>query len=229
MRLLRWLEDLFWPRRMGCLCCDDLTGGAWLCPTCEKALQAMRLSEEDAGMEDVRSVYRYDGNARQLVVLLKDRCMADAAHVLAQGMAEAIGEMNLPKDTVFTWVTMPEVRRRMRGIDHGKTLCEAVSAKTGFPCRKLLVRRSNAHTQRGLNREARLQNIADSIRCEEKISTPVLLIDDVLTTGATVSVCSEALRAAGASRVYALTATKVVLKSGCQQKKEVDIYGFYPS
>ena len=210
MRLLKWLEDILWPRGLRCICCDDLCWGKLLCDTCQKALEAMKLP--DIAVEgDVCSVYRYEGVARQLVILLKDHCAADAATVLANEMADVINAMKLPENTVLTWVTMPDIRRKKRGIDHGRTLCEAVSSVTGMPVRQMLVRSKNVHTQRGLNREARLKNIADSIRCEKSIDSTVVLIDDVLTTGATVSVCAEALRGAGATKVIAVTATKVVL------------------
>ncbi len=209
MRLLKWLEDVLWPRGLGCICCDELCRGKLLCDTCQKALDAMKLPDDAAG--DIRSIYRYDGVARQLVILLKDHCAADAAMVLAPQMADAINAMKLPEDTVLTWVIMPDIRRKKRGIDHGRTLCEAVSSVTGMPVRQLLIRSKNGHTQRGLNRDARLKNIANSIRCEVSIDSTVVLIDDVLTTGATVSVCAEALRKAGATNVIAVTATRVVL------------------
>ena len=211
MRLLRWLEEILWPRGLGCLCCDEYCSGGLLCPTCRQALEAMKLQGDSAGEGEIRSVYRYESVARQLVVQLKDHCVADAAAVLADEMSAMIETMALPSNTVLTWVTMPEKRRIQRGIDHGRTLCEAISQKTGLPVRQLLRRTKNSHTQRGLSRKARLTNIANSIGCEEHIDVPVLLIDDVLTTGATVSVCSNALRNAGAPQVFALTATKVVL------------------
>lgn len=211
-RLLAWIEEILWPRRTVCLCCDYVSEGEMLCPACLKALQAMRLEASEQGDGDVRSIYRYEGIVRQLVHQLKLDCQKDAAEVLAADMADLLSSMALPADTVLTWVTMPDMRRKKRGIDHGRTLCEAVSRRTGFPARQLLVRVGNVHTQRGLNREKRLKNVARNIRCEEKISVPVVLIDDVLTTGATVSVCSEALRNAGAPRVLALTASKVVLR-----------------
>ena len=211
-RFWRLLGEILWPRGTACLCCPELSYGEPLCPDCQKALTAMRLQGDDAGDETVRSVYRYDGVAKQLVRLLKEQCLEDAAHVLALDMADVMSAMALPEETVLTWVTMPEKRRKVRGIDHGRTLCEAVAHRTGRPVRQLLIRQGNGHTQRGLSREKRLQNIAGSIRCETKVDVPVLIIDDVLTTGATVSACAEALRAAGAPKVYALTATKAMLK-----------------
>jgi len=112
----------------------------------------------------------------------------------------------------LTWVTMPLLRRKKRGDDHGRELCEAVARHARLPAQQLLVRAGNGHTQRGLNREKRLQNLTKSIRCNRTIDVPVVIIDDVLTTGATVSACTEALRNAGATQVYALTASRVVLK-----------------
>ena len=141
MRLLQWLEEILWPHALGCLCCEELCPGQLLCPDCQSALDAMKLPDDLSKEGNVNSVYRYDGIARQLVVLLKDQCMADAADVLAQEMANAVKAMELPPDTVLTWVTMPEVRRKKRGIDHGRTLCKAVAKQMGMPMKQLLIRR----------------------------------------------------------------------------------------
>ena len=211
-RLLALVNEVLWPRGMKCLCCYYASEGELLCPACKKALQAMKLDEAGQGDALIRSVYKYDGIVRQLVHQLKLDCQKDAAEVLAEGMAEMLMEMNLPADTVLTWVTMPSMRRKKRGIDHGRTLCEAVARRTGFTSRQILTRVGNVHTQRGLNREKRLKNVARNIRCEEHITFPVVLIDDVLTTGATVSACTDAMRSAGVPNVLAMTASKVVLK-----------------
>ncbi len=211
MRWLRVLEDVLWPRGLKCLCCDDLSEGELLCPACRRELQGIRLSPQNAGDDLVRSVFRYDGKAKQLVLMLKMECVADAAEALAEEMAEAVKAMALPPDTVLTWVTMPERRRRERGIDHGRLLCLAVGKRTGIPVRQLIVRTGRMHTQRGLTRSERMRNLSGTIACPERIATPVLLIDDVLTTGATASACASALMAAGSPSVYAVTATKAML------------------
>lgn len=215
---LRKLEDILWPRGLKCICCDEYAQGEPLCPECRKALDAMRLSPEQAGDDQVRSVYHYDGVAKQLVLALKLENVADAALPMADAMADVIEDMHLPPDTVLTWVTMPDIRRRKRGIDHGRRLCEAVAARTGMPARKLLYRTGRFHTQRGLSREARLRNLVGTVACNQNVTTPVLLIDDVLTTGATISICAETLLKAGAPAVYALTATKA--KTGANHSDE---------
>lgn len=209
-RVLRYLEECIWPRGVKCLCCDSLSDGEYLCPDCANALDAIFLDEADNPSGNVRSVYRYDGVAKQLVLLLKEEGMEAASKVLAAGMANMIRTMALPPETVLTWVTMPERRKRIRWIDHGRQLCEDTGVLTGLPIRQLLERTGNLHTQRGLNREARLHNLSGSFECRCEVHTPVLLIDDVYTTGATVAACSAVLKAAGAPAVYALTATQAI-------------------
>lgn len=212
-RLVRLIEESIWPRKVKCLCCDSYSEGEWLCPDCTKALEAMKLSPELSSTVNAQCVYQYDGVAKQLVLLIKEECVADAAYPLAQGMAEIVSSMKLPSDTVLTWVTMPEMRRRKRGIDHGRVLCQVVAMQTGLPVRQLLKRTKRVHTQRGLGQEARLQNLTGTVLCEEKIKSPVLLIDDVMTTGATASICTAVLKAAGAPEVYVITATRAMLRA----------------
>nr|MBR4280567.1 ComF family protein [Clostridia bacterium] len=225
MKLGQTMSDIFWPRGIACLCCDALIGGGILCPDCQAALAVMRMKPHEQGR--VRSAYHYDGLAKQLVIMLKMACAADAAEVLAVAMAEEIHCMKLPADTVITWVTMPKARLRERGIDHGRTLCEAVSRLCGLEVRELLKRRGRFHTQRGLKQEARLRNLNGTVVCNERIDVPVLLIDDVTTTGATASVCAEALLAAGAPRVEVLTATRAMHISQEKENRKADLYGFY--
>ncbi len=200
-RLRAWLMEAFWPRGMACLCCGEASSGALLCEDCQRELDTLRLPD------DAAAVWQYEGCARQLVIGLKHRCMADCAEVLAEGMAGRIRLMDLPPDTVLTWVTMPDKRRRERGIDHGRTLCEAAAVRLHLPARQMLTRTRSIHTQQGLNRAERLANLSGTFRCEGPIATPVLLIDDVTTTGATLQACSEALRRAGCPAVYVMTAT----------------------
>lgn len=210
-RALQALADVLWPRGVKCLCCDEYSEGEPLCPACSASLQGMRLDPSLGGTPDRRGVYRYDGIAKRLVLLLKESCVADAALPLAVGIAKELRTMALPPDTVFTWVTMPDVRRRKRGIDHGRTLCEAAAAELGFPARQLLIRVKNTHTQRGLSHDERIKNLSGVFASKGDVHGTVVLIDDVMTTGTTGALCAKVLLESGASSVLVMTATRAML------------------
>lgn len=221
------LADLLAPRGLKCLCCDTESEGEYLCTDCRKALLSLRLSPEETQRGDLYCAYRYDGAAKQLVVSLKEDCLADAAQVLADGMYEVLRTANLPEDTILTWVTMPRKRRIQRGIDHGYVLCTALGERCGFPVRQLLQRKGKVHTQRGLSREKRLRNLEGTFFCDVPLNGPVLLVDDVMTTGSTASTCAEALMKAGATHVYVITATKATIAAERLDMRKVDLYGLY--
>ncbi len=154
---------------------------------------------------------------RALVLQLKHHGVKQAADVLADGMMETVCAMGVPKDIIVTWVTMPEKRRKKRGIDHGRVLAEALAQRMQVPCLKLLNRREgNRHTQEGLGREERLNNLQHAFEAIPLQGENVLLVDDVHTTGATALFCTRALLFAGAGSVWVLTAT------GVRRKKQED-------
>lgn len=199
--------------RLKCLCCDELSEGELLCEDCRGALEDLRIEQTSEPQTVYHGVFRYEGVAKKLIVMLKMECLAAAADVLAEEMAPVVRTMNLPEDTVMTWVTMPDARKRQRGIDHGQTLCEALANRVDLPAWQLMVRVGKARTQRGLHRAERMKNLAGSFQCPEPVTSPVLLIDDVMTTGATAEACCQALLRAGAPRIYVLTAAQVMKKS----------------
>lgn len=228
-KLLQLWDEIISPRGVKCLCCDELSYGELLCHDCQKALKAMRLPADEIQYGDICCAYRYDGIAKDLVLYLKEDCLADAAHALASGMWDVLKTMHLPENTVMTWVSMPKLRRKQRGIDHGRELCTALSRLCGFPARKILSRKGRIHTQRGLSKEKRLTNLSGTFVCSERLDHPVLLVDDVLTTGATAAACTDVLLKAGATSVYVIAATKASPDSKSFKIRKVDLYGFYPS
>ena len=197
------LLDWVYPVGAVCLLCGRAAGGELLCPECRKGLDACALPE------DVHAVWLYTDEAGRLVRMLKERAVGPAAEVLARGIAEKLSQRSIPADAVITSVPMPVVRRRERGIDHGWAIARALSAQTGLPAKPLLKRKArSAKTQRGLSAEERLRNMRDAFAPLENIPDTVILVDDVLTTGATVTACADCLRAAGCSRVIVLVATR---------------------
>lgn len=211
-KLWRQLQQLLlgfgWPNRVYCLCCGRLTGGQLLCRACEQELEDLRLPNKL--QHPWRAVWSHQGAPRRLVHVLKYDGVTTAVLPLAKGMSEVARTMNLPPDTVVTWVTMPASRRLERGIDHGRCLAEAVAKELDLPAREILTRSEQIgqKTQQGLDVEQRRLNLEGAFRCDEELHHAVLLVDDVCTTGATASICYESLLLAGAAQVMVLAATR---------------------
>lgn len=200
MNLLRAL----YPERVVCVACGRPSNGELVCAACTKELEGLRLD----GLR-LHAAYRYEGVAKKLVHRLKFDNVTAAATVLARAMAMDAVLLHLPPDTVVTWVTMPEKRKRIRGIDHGQVLARAVALRLGLQARRLLIRseKHSLRTQRGSSRARRLQNLQGLFTAEEHLPRHVLLVDDVTTTGATMQTCTQCLCQGGA-RVFGLTATR---------------------
>ena len=216
-----FLLDLVYPEGAVCRACGKVSDGEILCPDCRTSLRSdgslFRWETEELG-PDLTAYYLtpHAGIARTLVLRLKHQAEACAVRPLADLLLPLPKDFSFPPDTVVTWVSMPENRRRDRMIDHGRILAEAAAAQLDLPCRKLLMRRETRHkNQASLNRTAREKNLKDAFLPLEKITFPVLLVDDVLTTGTTARRCAEALRAGGAEQVTVLTFTRATrLKDG---------------
>jgi ComF family protein len=104
---------------------------------------------------------------------------------------------------LVTFVPTASGHRRERGFDHAELLAKELAKLKRWPFARLLVRTSQTR-QLGSNRELRKRQLKDAFRVSHSRlikDTHILLIDDVLTTGATVEACSKILKKAGASLV----------------------------
>ena len=229
-RILRWLrrvgngvEDLLFPDRSECICCGGWSGGAYLCGDCVRQLEQLRMVSQPAkkwlhppagGADPMRvySVWMHVHEARRLVLKLKFRHHSAAAGVIAPYMAEIIRPCS--PDTVITWAATAPDHVRQRGWDHGEELARAVAKELGLPCEPLLVRVNtrNLRDQRGLTAEKRMKNVRNPYASLRPVTEPVILVDDVITTGATALECVRTLQHAGCPDVRVLTATQAVMK-----------------
>ena len=155
------------------------------------------------------AAFRYEGVARELVARVKYRNERAALPWLTAAMAAALTERypsGFGRDpVVVTWAPASAGRRRASGFDHGELLARGVAERLGFPAARLITRGPGL-PQTGRTRAARrpgppLRPVG--IGAGGRL---VVLVDDVVTTGATLSMAAAALRRAGAVRVVALTA-----------------------
>jgi ComF family protein len=121
----------------------------------------------------------------------------------------------LPRDWRYDMVVpMPLHWRRgwERGFNQSELLAKVLSARVGAPIVKAVRRKRRTPSQAGLTNAQRRTNVAGAFVWNKKYSVKdrhVLLVDDVLTTGATASACAAVLKRAGAKRVTVLTLARV--------------------
>ncbi len=162
-----------------------------------------------------RAAFRFDDVGRSLIHGLKYGDRLELAPALARWMARA-GRDVLDGADALVPVPLHWTRLFRRRFNQSAELARHLSALTGIATEPMLMKRvrRTAH-QVGLTRARRIENVTGAFRIAEDRSTLVrgrnlVLVDDVLTTGATLEACARVLRRAGAARIDVLTAARVV-------------------
>lgn len=162
-----------------------------------------------------RAAFVYNDASRRLVLDLKRSGRRDGLGSFAGWMAQAGGAL-LDEADVIVPVPLHYVRLASRGFNQSAWLAGALARRSGTPlCVDLLKRTRRTPTQGGLSARARRRNVAGAFTVRPRRAglvqgKRVLLVDDVLTTGATLSACTRALKRAGARHVDILVLARVV-------------------
>lgn len=177
-----------------------------LCTRCSRRLAAAEplRGAGPTGLDRAWSSAPHEGVARDLVVALKFRRLLSVAELIAERV-QWLAPGDLLSGTIVPVPTAP-LRAAMRGFDPASEIASALATRTGLPLDPCLSRRGGGR-QVGRRRSQRIGH-PPRIHARAKVPRSVLLIDDVLTTGATLSSCARALRSAGAIRVVAITFTR---------------------
>jgi ComF family protein len=154
-----------------------------------------------------RAAVEYDERVRRLVGAWKERGL----RLLAAHAAELVTEV-VPRPVAAALVAVPPARDRTlrRGHHPPARLAQELARRWELPVEPLLARTREIGSQRGLDRAARRRNVRGAFRGHEPRVASLCLVDDVYTTGATVSSAASALRAAGARRVEVVTFARAV-------------------
>ncbi|CAN5532647.1 ComF family protein [soil metagenome] len=193
-------HDLTLPFTSQCAGCNQ--PGPTLCRSCRFSLASAATQVSDDG---VLAALPFDGVARQVLHGLKYRNRRGVAHQLAQLM---VRRLRISEVDVVTWAPTSGSRARNRGYDQSELLARAVARELGVPCRRLLYR-SHGQQQTGHNRVERLHGVSfrsRPLRRAGRLPLKVLLVDDVVTTGATLVAARSALEHAGAASVVCVAA-----------------------
>ncbi len=161
-----------------------------------------------------RAALLYKDNARRMVLALKHGDRQELAEPAALWMAQVIDAFPL-KDMIVAPVPLHWMRMLKRRYNQSALLAQALARHVGLPmCPDLLQRQRRTQSMDGLTKEVRFTSVKGAIRAHPRrrhrlAGRPVLLVDDVLTSGATLSAATDACLAAGSGPVYVVTLARV--------------------
>jgi predicted amidophosphoribosyltransferase len=187
-------------------CGRSCRSGAVVCTRCTRRLSAAAPLQGSGppGLDRAWSSAPHEGVPRDLVAALKFRRLLPVAGLIADRI-HWLAPTSLLSGAVVP-VPTARLRAMQRGFDPATEIAVALAALTGAPLRPCLAR-SGGGRQVGRRRAQRIGH-PPQIHARGEVPRSVLLVDDVLTTGATLSACARALRGAGAIRVCAVTFTR---------------------
>ena len=198
------------------LCYKALDHKPGLCSACAKMVGYAgqhQISFTKVDNIDVYFLQSFNDGVRQLIHMLKYQGKTLPGRLLGEALGRGLGEvLNERDDWLVVPVPLHSARKRERGYNQSAIIARAIGEFSGFQvCEEGLKRVRHTPSQTRLDRQARYLNMesAFGVRREEKINGRwVVLVDDVVTTGATVSACVNALIGSGAKRVVVATVAR---------------------
>jgi competence protein ComFC len=159
------------------------------------------------------AAYRSRGIVRQIIHDFKYGHQIYLRQPVARWLRAALDDTRLRdcRFDIIIPVPLHPTRQRERGFNQASLLAELLSAQVSIPSKLLLERARYTTTQTALDRSERMENLHNAFRLRKNMDVRglrVLLIDDVLTTGSTLSECARILKSAGAISVHAATAAR---------------------
>lgn len=196
------LLDLFFPPR--CAFCGKI-GVHGVCPGCERGLpRAETALREGAGFGKCAAPLKYEGIVRESILRYKFHGARSAAEGYGEILAQCVAEELSGEFDVVTWVPVSEKRRRKRSYDQACLLARATAKVWNAEHVPMLRKRWDNPPQSGLGAPERRGNVIgiyEALNAETIRDTRILLIDDIITTGSTLSECVRVLKEAGAASV----------------------------
>ena len=220
------LVDLFYPQR--CVGCDRRASDL-LCQACFEALPRIgrpfcarcgmptafetfvcdECKGVDFGFESARAPLKYTGVGKEIVHTLKYRGYTGIVERLAVPLMLGVLDSKVRFDAIMP-VSLHRSRLRRRGFNQAELLARGVANEIKAPVSDTIQVVRMTRDQVELSAVERRANVSGAYRAKGRVGGRVLLIDDVFTTGATMSACAETLLRAGAKEAHALSLCRTV-------------------
>lgn len=205
-----WLNALFYPEK--CIFCGKVLdeNETDLCRNCRKTAPEFPGSKIKLSfLAQWTGLWYYKENVRQSLLRYKFYGRRSYAAVYGRLLAMKLQSTDNTQWDVLSWVPISRLRRWGRGFDQSQLLAEAVSRELGVPAVQTLRKVRNTRPQSGLgtaaHRRANVLGAYEAVDSANWSGKRILLLDDVVTTGATASECAKTLLLAGAKEIQLAT------------------------
>lgn len=188
------------PKTSTCFRCNRLTKDFKVCTGCRSRTK----------LAGVVVAHHYEGAIKRLVQAIKYQNAGSAATTLANRLTPLLRSHPAGDWQIVTSVPTSSSRRRLRGYNQAELIARIVARELGLPYCSLLGRLTDK-VQVGKSRKDRLEQVKGIFYAKSPrlfCGAKVLIVDDVVTTGATMSECAQVLRAAGAKSVWGAAVAK---------------------
>lgn len=225
------IDDLFFDLKLTCNACGRENKEGYFCSECQKKIEyndvicnhcgrsvinkesfCNSCQGRDTFFDKARSVFRYLSPVSDMIMGFKYNNKKYFARIFAEVCSYLLLTEFADSDFIIN-VPMHSKDKRKRGYNQTELLCNEISAKTGYRfINGLFIKQKRTQRQATLSREERIKNLQDAFELSDKKAVKdkvVLIVDDCLTTGATVETLSQKLKKAKAKKVYVLTVASV--------------------
>lgn len=192
----------------------------WNCPLCAKRVDSLTLCSSCRGFFEKKIYpmyhsphidtflisFEYGGPGKELIYKYKFQSETYLAEILGDLLCKTLLDSELLREHyVLTYVPMTKRAREKRGFNQSKLLCQYVSQFLDVPMVDCFEKRNATKEQVGLSKEERLKNVKGAFAMKE-YAEQLIIVDDVITTGATVGELARIAKEQGIKKVAALVA-----------------------
>ena len=199
----REILNIIYPIEEKCMVCDE-DGFIGICPSCKSRIN--KAKNEGS----ILSYGFYGGILKSLILKFKYESNYNVGYLLANFLIEIIKESEIDID-IICYIPMIRKDERKRGFNQCKLIANEIGYNLNIPVSNCIKKVKHTKEQKKLTKEERIKNLigAFEVTSNEDIKNKrVLLIDDVMTTGATIDECTKVLKKSGVKEIIVLTIAK---------------------
>lgn len=209
-RVLNAVLDLIYPPK--CVLCQKLLdrGEHGICRDCLRALPRNRAQISGERFSVCYAPFRYTGDLRESLLRMKFGNCPGYAAFYGEQIAACVRDAGEERIDLVSWAPVSRKRKSRRGYDQARLLAKFAAKQLGLPLVKTLAKTKDNQKQSTMETDAErrknVRGVYQALHPERFEGKRVLLIDDIVTSGATLNECCGVLRAAGAKRVLCAAA-----------------------